>query len=428
MSAAAPPLSVGADRVDITPDWPTPLAGFANPSAISAATVSAPPRLRTLAFAQGGERAVFVSADLLAWGADLVAAVRRDVAERHGVATESVLLHATHNHSGPQASRQFVPLVGRPDERYLGKLRRVTVEAVGRALDALTPVRVERAAASVSLVVDRRWARSGGALRSSPLDDDVTAVRFVAGDRTVAILAHYACHPVVHQDNAVSSDFTGAAMDWLEERRPGVVAVYAQGCCADVNPARYDGNQLWPGGQAEANQLGAELGEAIANALEEGGPALLPPAKLGSGEQTVELPVRSVPDVDELPKLAGEPGLRGQWASLLLAEPWRLAPAVEVRLSWLRLASGLALLGMSGEPVSAYGWQVKADSGGAVLPLGYTNGLAGYLVTARQLREGGYEADEAPYYFGMPAPFAPAAEPALRRALRAAVAAATTQE
>lgn len=418
---AGAPLAVGVDRADITPARPVPLAGFESRAGLGAATgVSAPLRLRTLALATAAERAVFLSADLLWWGPDTTARVHRELADRYGLPAESVLLHATHNHSGPQTSHRFVSMLGEPDDGYLDQLCAAAADSVGRALAALTPVWVERATGKADLGVDRRSARTSGELAPAPIDTEVTALRFAGGDRTVALLVHYACHPVVHHGNVVTSDFSGAAMDQLEDQFPGAVAVYAQGCCGDVNPDLYHGGDFLDGDQSAVARLGGDLADAVTKALD-GGCTPLGAIRLDGASRTVELPLAALPDRDELEAGLATPGVRADWARLLLDDPARLAPTAQVRLSRLRLADDLMLIGLSGEPVSAYGLHAKAVSAGAALTLGYTNGMTGYLVTARQLREGGYESEDAPYYFGMPAPFAPAAEDVLRRAIGAAV-------
>ena len=101
----------------------------------------------------------------------------------------------------------------------------------------------------------------------------------------------------------------------------------------------------------------------------------------------------------------------------LLEHPEWVAPSMPLHLQRLDLAEGLALLAMNGEIVVEYGLRAKANSDGAVLPLGYANGMTGYVPTARIIAEGGYEAGEAIPYFFLPSPFAPSVEEALNDAL-----------
>lgn len=413
-------LLLGRDRADVTPTLPVPLAGFAARAGLGpASSVLAPLRLRTLAFGLGSFRAVLLSVDLLWWGTDVAAVVRSRVAARFGLAPQAVFLHATHNHSGPQTSYRFVPSLGEPDSAFIDQLCAAAEASVGRALGSLVPVWVERTSGLADLGVDRRWARTRGAVPETPISNEVTVLRFrsvSSADRTEALLVHYACHPVVHHGNAVTSDFAGAAMDLLEQRHPGALALYAQGCCGDINPDLYTDGVYAEGTQPMVDAFGTRLAGAVDRALESGFDSVGSP-RLAADCWDVNLPVAAEPTKADLRSQAGEPGVTGEWARLLLANPDRIRPTVPVRFSRLRLAENLTLLGLSGEPVSAYGAQVKSESAGTVLPLGYTGGMTGYLVTARQLAEGGYEPAEAPYYFAMPAPLSPEAEPVLRQAL-----------
>ncbi|WP_026876257.1 neutral/alkaline non-lysosomal ceramidase N-terminal domain-containing protein [Jiangella gansuensis] len=411
-------LRLGVDRADITPGRPVRLAGFAFRAGLDAATrTAAPLRLRTLAFAAGDERAVFVAADVLWWGFDLTDRVHRELERRYGLSPRSVLLHATHTHSAPQPSRGFAPSIGEFDPVFADQVVETAVDGVGRALAAVRPVRVERCADRADLADDRRARRSPTTVPRSSVDPEVSVVRFVCADDaddTVALLVHYTCHPVVHRDNEVSPDFPGAAMDLLEREHPGTVAVFAQGCCGDIDPKPGDSDQ------AAAERFGGELAAAVGRALH-GLRVPAGPPRLATSARKVDLPLSGPPRRSDLTRWSADDGVRGEWARLLLAEPHRITDTAVLRVSTLRLTDDLGLAGLSGEPVGAYGRRVKVLSGGAVLPLGYTNGMTGYLVTARQLAEGGYEAVEAPLYFGLPGLLAPAAQDVLYDALAGAV-------
>lgn len=403
-------LAVGVDRADITPELPAALAGFAQRTE-PATKVLAPLHLRTIAFCQPGvDPVVLVSADLLWWGDEVVQRARKEVAAATGLAPHRLILHATHNHSGPQTATAMVPSLGRLDRAYLDRLVGQLVGSVRRALAAPVPVRVESGSADGLSVVDRRSARTVGKVPAGEVDDTLTAVRFIDDrDRTVCVLVHLACHPVVHHGAAVTSDLMGTMADVLE-RDVAPVVIPLQGCCGDVNPARYqpDGTYI-DGGQAaverEAEAVAAVARRALASATDTG------TGQLGIRRRELALPLQQAAPGWLLDSLSSLPGCLGEWAGLRRAEVARPDPVLQ--LVRLDLTDRLSLLGMSGEPVSRYGLQVRRASGGRVLPLGYTDGMTCYLVTARQWAEGGYEPREAPYWFGMPAPFAVGLEEAL---------------
>lgn len=414
-------------KVDITPDWPVPLAGFAFRSGRSSA-VAEPLRLAVFAFASSSspERVVVLCcADLLWWGSDLVARLREQMGRRHGGGVELVL-HASHTHSGPQTSTCFVPQLGLVDERYLELLTDRLCTATDAALAAVQPVTVQRSRGSCDISMSRRGlpaGSSGTADWPSPdpaatVDHELTTLQFrrPSGDR-VAVLVHYACHPVVNGSAQVSGDFTAAATRRIEETLDdGAVVGYLQGAAGDVNPDLIERGEFVVGGRDEVAAYGARFADAALAALRAPSETL-ETSEIRLRRTAVDLPLQGLPTLRELERATGEPGVAGAWARLLVAHPARLAARVPLHLVRLDLGPRLALLGMDAEPVTAYGQLIKSRSRGDVLPLGYTDGMVGYLVTADQLADGGYEPAGSTRYFGLPAGFATQVQPRVEQAL-----------
>jgi hypothetical protein len=125
---------------------------------------------------------------------------------------------------------------------------------------------------------------------------------------------------------------------------------------------------------------------------------------------SISLPFQKLPTTAELEQVKDQPTVIGEWARLLLQEPERIRPGIPLKINWLKLVEGLSLLTMNAEIVVEYGLFVKRQLGGSVLPVPYSNGMIGYVPTAGQVAEGGYEARDSLLYFGLPAPFAPSIE------------------
>lgn len=415
-----PELSLGVARADITPRHPVPLAGFAARANLGPAeTVARPLRLRVLTFAphpDASPQAVFVTADLLWWGPELTDGLREKIARRYGVPAGAVLLHASHTHSAPATSAWYSTYLGVPDPTYVNHLTKLTLEAVDESLGNMEPVTAARAASEVPIGADRRSVQGG--FPRSDIDPTATVVRFIKGNgATKAVLVHFACHPVISHTNTMTPDFVGAARETLEQQLPAdAVAVYAQGCCGDINPDRYDGRRFLPGDDSDVAAFGGRLARAAAAVLN-GPMAPLDRPCLATGQHRAALPLAPLPTREALLRSGDLPGIKGEWARRMLAEPHRLRPDVTLELTALRLFENLTLLGMSAEPTSAYGRYIHQRYAGRVLPLGYTGAVFGYLVTAHQLTEGGYEPAEAPRYFAMPAPLSPSAETVARTAI-----------
>lgn len=420
-------LLLGTGKVDITPSWPVPLAGFAFRDGPSEA-IGEPLNLRAFAFADDGEPercAVLCCADLLWWGPDLVALLRR--AAGRAFPGVELVLHASHTHSAPQTSRRFFPELGVADERYLTFLVERAVRGIGHALASMQPVTVRRFEGASDIAVNRRGRRPDGRTPEWPTPDpagtadrDLTVLRFDRADgRVVALLVHYACHPVVNGSMRVSADFAGAGMRKLEEAYgSGTVAGYLQGAAGDVNPDAVDGGEFVLGDSGEVEVMGDRFAAAVRAALR-ARPVPSAAGAVGVHRSAVDLPLRQAPTPSALEQLARASGADGSWARFLLADRSRIVDRITLHLVRLDLGEGLTLVGMDAEPVTSYGLLVKRRSAGHALLLGYTDGMTAYLVTAEQLAEGGYEPATSTRYFGLPAPLAPEAQERAENAILA---------
>jgi len=404
-------LRLGWSRHDITPDHPVPLAGYASRAALGpASSVLTPLHLRVIALRQGDRTVVIMVGDLLWFGPDNMARIESSLRDRYGLAPEQLIVNGTHTHSGPQPSSWFAVGLGDPDPSWVDSLHDHVVAATGEALASSVPVTMAIAQAPYRLGVERRFARSGGRERAAHLQQQLSVITFRAADAAdeiVAIAMHHACHPTLHSDNAITADFAGAAADSLEAAGDARIALYLQGCCGNVNPDAYDGTQFQHGGLPEITAMGEGLAVAVRAILGDG--VEVAPS-LTWARRDVAVPTEPAPEVAELERLAGLGLLKESgWARLLLERPERRA-ASPLRLSRIGLGEDLQLIGLGAEVTSPYANHVTEVFGPRALTLGYCNGMLTYLVTAEQLADGGYEPDDAPFWFGMPGRFTPEVE------------------
>jgi hypothetical protein len=410
-------LRIGSASAEITPDWPLTLAGFAARTGPSQG-VSQPLRVRVSVLESTGDngqvrRAVVAVADMLWWGPHQVPTLRAEIAAVTGAPEANILLSATHTHSGPQASTRASATIGVADPRFLDLLRAQTLAAATEAAANLEPVTVSRFRGTHSLGFNRRYDFNP----DGPEDPALTVLRFDRPDgQPAALWVHYTCHPVITQEPLVSGEFCGVAMDRLEARL-GATALYLQGCCGDINPRMGDEKRTVRGTNADVERIGGELADAVESLLASGNPEPLDPTPIMAVHRDLDLPFAALPTEGELRAQAGEPGVYGELARALLDHPEWLAPSIPLHMQRLDVADGLSLLAMNGEVVVEYGIRIREASAGAVLPMGYANGMTGYVPTARIIAEGGYEAGEARPYFLLPAPFDPAVEAVMDEAI-----------
>lgn len=412
-------LRLGVVTVDITPERPLPLAGFAHRHSVFE-SIDRPLFAKVWLFENGGaaglepERALVVQADLIWWGSERVTKLALAIRERWGLPESSVILHASHTHFGPQTSCLFTPSLGLPDVRYIRLLETKLMDGIAEAFGRLEPVTIERGSGECNIGIHRR-RRKGVKMTMAPnpegpSDPEVVVIRFRASSGKVAgVWFHYACHPTTTGDNSVTSEFPGVAMEIVERAiGEGAAASFLQGCCGDIRPALIRDAQFYRGDTTDIVELGRTLADEVIHVLQSP-MEVLPCSSIRSERLTIALPFQRMPGIEDLQNEAARGGISGEWSRLLLSYPERLLPSIPLELSCLNLAQGLSLLAINAETVVEYGLFAKSLAGG-VLPLPYSNGMIGYLPTESQLREGGYESEESGYYFGLPSPFAHSVE------------------
>jgi hypothetical protein len=338
-----------------------------------------------------------------------------------GAPAQNIVLAATHNHSGPQTSGRFAPSLGLPDPRFSSFLEDALLRAAASAEASLEPVTIRRYRGTHRLGLHRR-ARIDGEIRLAanpygPTDPELSVVAFERVDGSPhSCLVHYACHPVISSANLISGEFPGAAMRALEERT-GAVSLFLQGCSGDINPTDRDLTRFASGGEDEIDRCGLTLADQVLSVFTATGEELVP---VPIRSEVLDLPLmfESIPSDAELISASMRPGVDGEWGRELLADPSLRHPAATLAIRRLDIAEKLSLLAMNAEVVVEYGLFAKAISAGAVLPVSCCNGMIGYVPTAAQIAEGGYEPNGSTSYFLLPSRFSPAIEVDVRQAMK----------
>ncbi len=314
---------------------------------------------RALVLESAGRRVTWVALDVIAVDRGLTDEVaRRLVAGGHDPGT--LLVSATHTHSGPGAFVDTFVMGMVALDRFDGEVREAVVAAAVAAVDeARARRRPARLAAGRTSVV--------GAVRSRlrlPIDDEMLVLRVTDADGApVAALWNFAIHGTVlgPRNGRLSGDVMGAASRLLE-RELGVPALFVNGAVGDVSPARH--------GDHAVEEMGALLAGAAGAAWQAARP--MPPA-LEAASHTVALPA---------PRLSLRNCLGG-WVPAALAIPLGSTFPDDATLTAVRTGD-IAWIAIPGELQTALGVNLKRTGQewfrhAAVA--GLTNGYLGYLVT-----------------------------------------------
>ncbi len=413
---------VGIATVVITPEKPMWMAGYASRTKPSEGKIH---DLNAKALAledAAGTRLVIVAADLIGFPREFRDRMEKEVGERYQLRPESLLLNASHTHSGPELRAwRATQLWDLPPEQielskqYSESLRGKLVELVGRALEDLAPARLSYLHARAGFAMNRRLQGDKGYSISpnadGPVDHDVPVLQVTSpdGKKTWALMFGYACHNTTLSDYEFCGDYAGFAQRYVEEAHPGTTAFFIIGCGADQNPT--------PRRTIEwAQQHGRALSNAVEAALLARPRPVQGPLKVALGEATLEL--ERPPSVADLKKQASSTSgtlYERRHAEELLAElekTGRVSNTYPYLVHVAQFGHDLTMVGLAGEVVVDYSLRLKKELAGPVVWVaGYCNEVFGYVPSQRVLEEGGYEARGAVvYYSTIPLPFAPSVE------------------
>jgi neutral ceramidase len=417
--------SAGAAKTDITPAEPIWMAGYAartRPSEGVLQKIYA----KCVAFrSPDGNMSVLVTSDLIGFPRDVSDEIAGQCLEKHKLSRERLILNSSHTHSGPVFGRMLK--ASYPDftkqqreviTRYTDELVRKVVTAVGEAIADLKPAVLGFDQGLAGFGVNRRRVR----LRNlpGPVDHDVPvlSVREPSGNLR-AVLFGYACHNTALGNYQINGDWAGFAQHELEERYPGAVALYVQGCGADINPLpRYQGSDASLASYMLGlpRMYGSILAAAVAVTLAGSMQPVAGP--LNAALRKVDLPFHNVPSRKELEQRledkrdANVYGRRHAELMLsILKRDGKLPSGYPYPVQVWRFGKGLALVSLAGEVVVDYSLRLKAQHGWTTTWVaGYCNDVFAYIPSHRVLNEGGYEGGDAMIYSSNPAPFGAAVE------------------
>lgn len=414
-------LRAGTAVIDVTPPVGTFMAGYAARTHGSVG-IHDPLRAEALALEADGVRLLLLTCDAISFNYEFVDAVRQRIESTTGIPAGHQLVSNTHTHSGPLTHGVLGD--DQADEHYLAVLASKLVSVAQMAVAEMRPAAVGFARREACVGYNRREMAPDEPLRGVPLRGplapwvDVLAVRDEAGESRAAWFSHAAHAVVLGGDNyLISADWPGAAKATVEAVHPSCLAMFAQGCCGDINAVRSH-----PGTFDEVVSRGRTIGAAVISALEDAEP--LSEVTLAAASRTIEMPLQDPPPEDDLLaelEALGEEHEKAATAGDAAQEQtmrWRImrreqflglaragAGGLTRPLNVTALRVGPAVIvGLPGEVLVEYAHWIERDSPFArtIVPA-YTNGMVGYVATASAIARGGYEVHSSfDYYGGLP--------------------------
>jgi hypothetical protein len=367
----------------------------------------------------GGRRCLIFSFDLMIVGAELQAMIVAKLAG-HGFKPGEIMLLASHTHFAP-ATDQACARLGAPEQHFVSEIAAAAEGLVQQMLrEQASEIRLEMRQGRLNHSVNRRrhwrfptFGRTYGFRLASivmapnpqgPTDERATVLLLRRADDATIIAAiwHYTCHPTaVIPDNVISSDYPGRVRRALRERFGEIPCVFAQGFCGDIRPNMRRATQ----GAGFLDRVRRMVRTVMS------GPSFAAPAA-GEWTRWSDDLAAKVVAIAQTPscKISSPATLATGSASIPLGGFFKGSPpdkllAVQV----VRFGDMLELVALSAE--ATVEWQDIIDreilvrNGRMRLYAGYLGALFGYLPTAVQIPEGGYEVEGFQPLFGLSGKF-----------------------
>ena len=422
-------IPVGVAKVDVTPDYPVRLPGYASRKTESEGVLQ-PLWAKALAIGndEGDGPAVMLTIDNCGVPENVTEEVAARLKAKAGIKRERVVICSTHTHTAPWL-QGFLPLHYLepipPDHQE--RIRRYTqqatdwlVQAALQAISSRTPGRLAWTQGQAGFAMNRRVMKDGKCVGMAPtpdgpVDHSLPMLRVTdASGKVLAVIANYACHCTTMSGNRIHGDWAGCAQQYVEKEHPGVIAMISIGCGADANPE--------PRSNIEATE---QHGRAVAdevNRLLTGPftPLNEPPI---TRLRRIELPFGTLPTEEEFAKrvAAGQApkasshakrlGFNAQWMLEHIRRDGKVPAKLDYHVTTWAFGRDLAMVFLPGEVVVDYTLRLKRElDADRLWVTAYANDVPCYIPSKRVLKEGGYEADSSMISYARPTRFTPVVE------------------
>ncbi|WP_247236894.1 neutral/alkaline non-lysosomal ceramidase N-terminal domain-containing protein [Telluribacter sp. SYSU D00476] len=228
------PLQVGWAKVNITPDRPTPMAGYGNRRGKSYESVHDSVYVRAMVLDNGSTRAAMVATDLLIVPPTVVERLKAKLAATD-ISFEQVYLGATHSHNSIGGWGDTITgelFAGEYNPQVVERIAQAIFQAILQARDAMKPAQMTYLETVDTLNIRNRLVGKEGGV-----DPEVRSIQFTTQEGQKAILTSYGAHSTLLGSGvmALSRDYPGVLVDSLE-RGTANFAMYMAGAVGSMGP------------------------------------------------------------------------------------------------------------------------------------------------------------------------------------------------
>ena len=425
-------IKVGVASIDITPETPIRLAGFALRNKTESDTVSLPLNAKALVFGDNyKDLTLIITADLIGISYQITDSVKKRLS---GIINpDRITISASHTHSGPEIGTlmnilHFTTLKTAFDEKLLpieqisninkyredliNKLEIVALEAI----KSREPSFISWGKGEVDFAMNRRGV--------NVVDYDMPLMKITDLKGIVKCLfLTYSCHAVCagSSNNTIHGDWVGVSQKIIEERYPGAKALVSVGCGGDINPKTIDPQKIEKNPFYGAEKYGKMIADEVDNVLSK---ELIPLRTTPTIKYVnIELPFNKIPDTKEFIANTSDITVKGYYYRLALerkAIGLEIPSYVKFPIQVWRFGKELDMIILGGEVVSEYSQRLKKELGSDKLwIIAYSNDVSCYIPSKRYIEETPtiYEVEPSMYYYNQPAPFKSSIEDQIIKAI-----------
>jgi neutral ceramidase len=404
-------MDIGVATVDITPQGPIRLTGYAAREKSEATRVIHRLTAKALAFGNDNQApSILITVDLVGIPGQITLKLAEKLSKKVGINAAQLAICSSHTHGGPEVGilnilqargNNFSDSLLALDQlihisQYLHELEQKLEQVALAALENRKPALVAWGQGQANFAKNRRT--NGG-----PVDPALPILSVTEPDGKLrAVLVNYACHGTTLEGsvNEIHGDWIGEAQKLIEANHPGAVAMIAIGCAGDANPQ--------PRGKMEHMRL---HGQEIANNVDKLLAAPLQPLTSPPVGRIkwVKLPFAHVPSVPELISQTSDKSVKGYYARRALeriARGQEIPKELDYRIQTWTFGDEMAMVNLAGEVTVDYSIRLKNELGAEKLWVNaYTNDVPCYIASRRVIMEGGYEAESSMWWYDKPSRF-----------------------
>jgi len=245
LQGETPSVRMGVARINITPEEPVPMTGYASRTEPFTG-VHDSLFASALYFESPDKALLLITADLIGYSSQFIEETRKKISAETGLVPEHIIISAVHNHGAP-VSKAYEREVPETVERYVKDLQLKFIAISVQASESLNPVKMGTAKGHCELNINRRAEFADGGIwlgRAShkPCDHEVSVVRFDdLEDRPLAVLINWPCHATTSGpgNTQITGDWPGAAARYFNgQAGDGVVVAITAGAAGLAPPKK----------------------------------------------------------------------------------------------------------------------------------------------------------------------------------------------